>query len=58
MVFNVFNTGLGITEFRFFNEPHQPVATQGANTILECLSKNGYLPIKHIKVMIAELVTA
>lgn len=36
----------------------QNIATQGANTILECLSKNGYLPIKHIKVMIAELVTA
>lgn len=39
-------------------ENDQIVATRGTKTILTCLSKNGYLPIKHIKVMIAEPVVA
>jgi hypothetical protein len=37
-------------------ENDQIVATRETKTILSCLSKNGYLPIKHIKVMIAEPV--
>ncbi len=36
----------------------QIIAFQESNTILKCLSKNGYLPIKHITVKIAELIAA